>query len=217
MTSEPNWANRTFAVVSAIADVSAVSALVAQFVRQDQYLVLVIVAVAVIAILVLGWLIQRRWIDRQNLIVLGVLCVTSIVIAIVFWASLSSVKVTPIQVEILAPQDGVRIDSYRYLVKGTVSDPNARVYVVVRPLRPQDYWIQEQPTVDAKGNWQANAYFGEPPPGPGAGEDYEIIALATNENSVVTCMTGNCLQVGKTKDIPRNTNRSNLVTVTRTR
>jgi len=214
-TTEPNMLNRTLAVIAAVADVSAVSALIAQFLRQDTVLVLAIVAVSVILILILSWLIQRGWIDRSSIVILGILCLASIIIAAVFWASLASVKVTPIQIKIDAPQEGEKIDGYRYVVKGTVNDPNAGVYVVVRPLEPLDYWVQERPTVDATGNWQVNAYFGER--SAGVGEGYEVIALATRENFLVTLVTGNFLRVGKTNSIPDNTNRSNLATVTRTR
>jgi hypothetical protein len=213
MTNGPNLLNRTLAVIAAIADLSAVSALAAQFLRQDMFLILVIMVIAMGVVLVLNWLFRCGVIDRQNLVLLSVICLVSMVIAVVFWASLVSVKVKPIQLAIAAPQDGLKIDGYRYLVKGAASDSNARVYVLVRPLETLDYWVQEQPTIDATGNWQVNAYLGEKKTG--IGQDYEIMALATNENWLVTLMTGNLLQVGKTKSIPSNTSRSNLATVTR--
>ncbi len=87
--------------------------------------------------------------------------------------------------------------------------------MIVRPLIPLDYWIQEPPTIDANGNWQANVHIGEM--NEGSGGKYEILALATHENFLVTWVTGNSLPIGKRQDLPNSTNRSNIVTVTRTR
>jgi hypothetical protein len=46
--------------------------------------------------------------------------------------------------------------------------------------------------------------------------DYELIALATRENFLVTFATGNQLRAGQVlPGLPRNTNKSAVVTVSR--
>jgi len=213
--NESKLLHRTLAIVAAIADVTALCILAAQFLRQDIFLVLAIVGILMAGTLTFNWLFQHKFFDCQNLFVLGAICISSIILAIFFWASLRSIKVSPIHLTIDEPKDASEIEEYRYLVKGTVSDVNSKVYVVVRPFETLDYWVQEPPTVDAYGNWQVYAYFGEK--GIGIGDKYEVIALATDENFLVTRASGNYLQLGKTNSIPTNTNRSNFVTVTRTR
>lgn len=200
-------------VMSAIATVSAVSNLVARLFRQDLVLVLAIVVPLGGFGLLLWHVLQSGWIDSRNLAVLGTVFLASIVLAVVSWVSLSNVKVRPVYIEIVEPKDATLVREHRYLVKGTVGDSNAKVSVVVRPLEPLDYWVQDPPTIDANGNWQVNAYFGER--NVGRGEKYEIIALATYENFLVTWITGNCLAIGKRQALPSSTNRSNIVTVTR--
>jgi hypothetical protein len=199
--------------MSAIANVCALVAFAAQLLRQDLWLVLAIV-------LVLGgfglllWK-THSWIGSQKLSAIIFIFLASIVFAVVSLVLLSNVKVKPVHIAVVEPKDNAQIEGYRYLIKGTVGDSNARVSVIVRPLTPLDYWVQEPPTIDASGNWQVNAHFGETTVG--IGEQYEIIALATNENFIVTWVTGNSLPIGMRQDLPSSTNRSNVVTVTRVR
>lgn len=199
--------------IGAIADACALCAVAAQLLQQDLLLVLIIVLV----LGAFGLLLWRAhsWIGRQKLAAIIIFCLASIVLAVVSLVLLSNVKVKPVQIGVVEPKDGAQIEGYCYLVKGTVGDSNARVSVVIRPLTPLDYWVQEPPTIDASRNWQVNAQFGETTVG--VGEKYEIIALATNENFIVTWMTGNSLPIGMRQDLPSSTNRSNVVTVTRVR
>lgn len=127
---------------------------------------------------------------------------------------LANTPVKPIHVEISESKIDTATTSDSCLVSGTVSDPNARVYVVIRPFMTKDYWVQEPATVDGTGNWQLNAHCGEAIVG--AGESFEIIALATHENFIVTWLTGNWLTPGNSiKELPINSNRSNIVNVKR--
>jgi hypothetical protein len=200
-------------IMSAIASACTLISFAAQLFRQDLLLLFVIV-------IVLGgfgsllWRL-RSWLARMKLAAIIIFCLLSIVLAIVSLVLLSNVRVRPVYITVVEPKDGTQIDGYRSLIKGTVGDSNARVSVVVRPLIPQDYWVQEPPTVDASGNWQVNGHFGES--NVGVGEKYEIVSLATNENLIVTWVTGNSLTVGMRQTLPINTNRSNIVTVTRVR
>jgi hypothetical protein len=215
MTDKPNMLKRTLAVIGAVADVSAVSAAIALLTRRDAVLILVMVMTGVGVVWALSRLFKRGFIDRQHLGLIGAYFLLSIIIAAVPLAWPASVKITPIQITITEPQDGSNINGPRHMVKGIVKDhPDAGVYVVVRPLVPQNYWVQDSPTIDSQGSWQVNAYFGDL--NVGVNEDYEIIALATDENFLVTLMTGSFLTTGQTKSIPVNMNRSNIVTVRRT-
>jgi len=199
--------------MGAIADACALCSVAAQLLRQDLLLVLVIMIVLGGFGLLL-WKIHS-WIGRQRLAVIIIFCLASIVLAVVSLVLLSNVQVKPVYIAVTEPKDGAQVEGHRYVIKGTVGDSKAKVSVVVRPLIPLDYWVQEPPTVDASGTWQVNAHFGEG--NVGIGEKYEIIALATNENFIVTWVTGNSLPVGMRQNLPSSTNRSNIVTVTRVR
>lgn len=208
-----NNSNFILAIIGTIADVCGLCSVAAQLFRQDLWLTLTIVFVMVSFILLL-WR-AYTWIARQKFLLIISFLVASVIFAVISVVSLSKVRIKPVNVSIVEPKDGAQVEGYRCLVKGSVNDSDARVSVVVRPLTPTDYWVQEVPTKDANGNWQINAHLGEN--NVGDNEGYEISALATNENFIVTWVTGNSLSAGKHEDLPGNTNRSNIVTVTRVR
>jgi len=186
----------------------AITAFLASIVKQDPLLIF-LMTVAAIALAGIVYKIGPRVGRVPSLIILTGL----VVLAIIAWSLLASSGVTPIKVNITEPQDGGNV-TMQYLVKGTVSDPNVRVYVIVHPLRVSEMWVQQPPIVDGTGNWQASANFGTETLG--IGERYELIALATNDNFLVTWATGNSLSEGqKLTSLPRKSNRSNLATVTR--
>jgi hypothetical protein len=203
--------------LSVIADLGAVSAIVALWIRKDFNLIFVIAVISLGSVVLLTRLIQSGWVDRQHLAVLFTFLLISITFVVTGWLWLTNRPVQPIQIEIIKPKTATVAEGYRALVQGHVSDPHANVRVLVHPLVVAEMWVQDSPVVDSAGNWQVNAYFGEP--GKGIGENFEIIALATNENFLVTWVTGNALPLGQidSASIPRNTNPSNTVTITRTR
>lgn len=195
-------------LASAIADWLAVAAFLASMVKQDPILIFLM---TVAAIAIAG--IVYRVILRVRLVPVLVALMGSGVLVIIAWSLLASSPLTSLKVNITDPQDGENI-TMQYLVRGTVSDPDAKVYVIVHPLRVSGMWVQKQPIVDGAGNWQASANFGTETLG--IGERYELIALAINDNFLVTWATGNSLSEGsKLTNLPRKTNRSNLITVTR--
>ena len=62
-------------------------------------------------------------------------------------------------------------------VEGTVSDPNAKVWVIVHPMEVSDYWVQPPVTVKDGGKWKVQIHIGRP----GAadiGKHFEIMAIA---------------------------------------
>ena len=213
--SKSDYCKRLLAVIGAIADTSAVSALAARGISQDIPLILVIVLTGVVLAALLDWLMRKGWIDPRNFASLGLFCLISVAFALSSWAWLANTEIKPIHIEILDPQNGMEIRGFRYQVQGQVSEPNARVYVLVHPTAWADIWVQDTPLVDSSGDWRVNGYFGTP--GEGIAQDFEILAIATSENFLVTWATGNRLRLGPIDSdrVPQNTNRSNIVTITR--
>lgn len=211
---ERNPFNWPVIVASIISDFAAVSALLASIIKQDPTLILLMLA-AIAAFVAVAYKIRRSkfLMGRAGLIPVLAVFVFSVVLAVVAWSLLANTRITPITIRIVDPVEGGSV-TLQYLVKGTVSDPDARVHVIVHPLRVSEMWVQQSPLVDGDGNWQASCVSGTE--SLGLGERYEIVALATNENFLVTWAVGNQLSEGdKLTNLPRKSNRSNLVTVTR--
>ena len=66
-----------------------------------------------------------------------------------------------ITISIKSPKDGDKVLN-RPLVTGTVSDPNAAVWVIVHPLEVSDYWVQPAVSVRSNGSWKVMIYIGRP-------------------------------------------------------
>ncbi len=201
---------RILILIAVVADWSAVTAIFAKIVNQDPLLIF-LMTIAAIVIGGVGYLLISKFRIgiRGGLITF----IVSLVLTIVAWSLLASSEVTPLKVNITDPQDG-RSVTRLYLAKGTVSDPNSKVYVIVRTLRMSQLWVQQPPIVDGGGNWQASVYFGNEMIS--SDERYEVIALATTDNFLVTWATGNLLSEGQELlSLPRKSNKSGLITVTR--
>ena len=141
----------------------------------------------------------------------------AMVLVFIAWTFLSSLPMNQVQVDITNPTNGAEITGFQSVVQGHVDNTYAQVRVIVHPLAVAEAWVQDAPIIDAAGNWQINAYFGEP--GNGINQDYEVIVIATRENFLVNLATGNNLSKGKIdiRSLPQNANRSQRITVTRTR
>ena len=81
-----------------------------------------------------------------------------------------------LSIQITAPGDNASVD-WRPTVQGTVSDPNATVWVVVHPVNTGGYWVQPSVGVDGDGKWRVQIYVGR---APDADVDvhFEIMAVA---------------------------------------
>ncbi|HEY2170373.1 MAG TPA: hypothetical protein VGJ30_12155 [Candidatus Angelobacter sp.] len=86
----------------------------------------------------------------------------------------SRVAVDPIQ--ITSPTDGATVPE-RPFVEGTVSDPNATVWVVIHPMEVSDYWVQPKTSMRGGGRWKVQVYAGRPGT-PDVGKHFEIRAVA---------------------------------------
>lgn len=198
---------------AAIAEIISLTIYIASLINQDALLILAIsVLVVVFAIAVYGF-IRLEFFKRLNIGLILIVFLISVVVAVIAWSWLAGINIKPIQVVIIKPLNGENV-TMRYLVQGTVNDPNSKVHVIIHPLSVPKIWVQNPPIVGTDGSWQTDVYFGTETLG--IGDKYEVIALATNENFLVTLATGNFLREGQILDsLPHNTNRSNISTVTR--
>jgi len=198
---------------AAIAEIISLTIYVASLINQDALLVLAISVLVVVFTAGVYGLIRLDFFKRLSIGPILVVFLISVAVAVIAWSWLASINIKPIQVVIAKPSNGENV-TMRYLVQGTVSDPNSKVHVIIHPLTVPKMWVQNPPIVGIDGSWQTDVYFGTDTLG--IGDKYEVIALATNENFLVTFATGNFLREGQIIDsLPRNTNMSNIVTVTR--
>lgn len=213
MPEQTNLLSRlTWALATGV-DVTALSALLAQFFGHDG-VVAGVIALAVLLILVLTYLVFKSGLVDRRPRLSGFSVLVALTILLVSYNLLVIRPVWPVEVAVIEPQDRAVATSNQYLVKGTVSEPEATVYVLVRSLKtPETIWVQDLPTIDSAGNWQVNAYLGELEIG--KGQDYEISAIASDDSYLVKLLTGTIMKIGPRTDLPQNTNHSNFVTVTR--
>jgi hypothetical protein len=133
-------------------------------------------------------------------ITLEVMC-----LAAFFGLACAAPKSPDVTVKITAPEQAAEVVR-ETIVAGTVSDPKARVYVLVHPLRVKPWWVQRVPApANNDGSWQTLCYFGEA--GRGLNEQYQIIAIVTDR----TFSEGDQLD-----DVPSDVAHSEVVTVKRT-
>ncbi len=111
-----------------------------------------------------------------------------------------------VQIKIESPQQSSEV-SLESTVRGTVSDPKVRVYVLVHPLKTNQWWVQRSPSpTNQDGSWRTSCFLGTETEG--MNEEFELLALATTES----------LTEGQIfKELPQCGKRSDIVTVKRTR
>lgn len=111
-----------------------------------------------------------------------------------------------VQVQIEEPKETSEV-GLREIVKGRVSDPAVRPYVLVHPMLTDLWWVQRRPSrPNQDGSWRTLCYFGTETQG--KGEFFEIVAIVTDAN----------LEEGQTlEDLPSGAIRSDIVMVKRTR
>jgi len=102
--------------------------------------------------------------------------------AVILLLSISNLSGQQLNLNIIEPHDKAKVPE-RPFVEGTVSNPNAEVWVVVHPMMVSDYWVQAKPTVKREGTWRVKIHVGRP----GTidiGEEYEIVAFANPKDKL---------------------------------
>lgn len=96
---------------------------------------------------------------------------------IVYWLTQGGQETDkPLQVVITSPTTNTTVEMVDQ-IRGYVSDPTAKVWLVIHPLQSSDCWIQQAVIVEADGSWASMARFGENNSAH-RGLPYEIRALA---------------------------------------
>jgi hypothetical protein len=121
-----------------------------------------------------------------------------------FATTLAFAQTAKLTVQVENPKDGTTVSEIT-AVSGTVSDPQADVFLVVHPTATGDYWVQQSPTIGDDGKWGTSVHIGQG--SQGVGEVFEIRAfVGPNQNLT----RGQVLT-----DWPSAKARSNVVRVTR--
>ena len=110
-----------------------------------------------------------------------------------------------VSLEIINPLDG-DLGEWRTKVTGTVSDPFAEVWVVVRPLETKDFWVQPKPTIKASGEWETFIYLGSNGTAH-IGKVFELRAIANPVDSLKEALV--------LPGWPRAERKSDVITVAR--
>lgn len=82
-------------------------------------------------------------------------------------------------IRIINPADGNHV-CMETLVRGSVSDPNLQVFVLIHPMSTGSFWVQQLP--ERGTNWHILGRFGEP--NVGIGNHFEIIAIASSNRTL---------------------------------
>ncbi len=203
----------TLSISTGIAVVVNAAIQFANVLKQDSMLIIAIAMLLIVFVVTVQRLIKLDLFKRINSIIILMVFLMLVASAVVAWSWLAEFKIKTIEVNITNPSGGDNV-TMRYVVKGTVSDPSSRIYVIVHPLLRTDMWVSYPSMVSPDGKWQDDVYFGTETLG--IDEQYEITAIATNENFLVTLATGNFLHEGQIiPTLPRNTNKADVVTVFR--
>ena len=110
----------------------------------------------------------------------------------------------PLTVTITQPQPNATVEQ-RDTVSGSVSDRQAKVWVVIHPIDTGEFWVQPPPRLNADGTWSVLAYFGREGP-IDSGNQYEIRTFVNPSES---------LESGERRNWPPAAAQSQGITVTR--
>jgi len=101
-----------------------------------------------------------------------------VLLFLTIWVALLTFLLTrnPLKVRITSPVDGAEV-GYRVLVDGTLNDPSARLYLIVKPKRGSSWWVQEP--IRPRKHWRGVAYLGGEDWG--IGEEFTLFVLASHK------------------------------------
>ena len=95
---------------------------------------------------------------------------------IILFVGIISIVSGQSNINITEPKDGDSVP-WRPYVKGTVSDPDSEMWVIVHPMDVSDYWVQPRLSVKREGSWKVKIYIGQPGYSD-VGKQFEIRAVA---------------------------------------
>jgi hypothetical protein len=99
----------------------------------------------------------------------------SLSVALFIFTAVQPLWAARVRLTTTRPKDGSQVPS-RACIEGTVSDPSAHVFAIIRPLQWADYYVQKEADVKADGSFKILAYFGEPTTPDGTGFSFRIVA-----------------------------------------
>jgi len=85
-------------------------------------------------------------------------------------------------IAIIEPKEGDSIPE-RPFIRGSVADPNAKVWVIVHPTEVSDYYVQPIVSVKKDGKWQVSVYIGRSG-NVDRGKHFEIMAVANPKTNI---------------------------------
>jgi hypothetical protein len=103
-----------------------------------------------------------------------------LVIILMCTASLEAVQNSKIR--ITSHQDNAKVDRPAK-IEGTVTNPNAKVYIIVHPVDVPEYWVQPRASVNQDGKWTSMVYLGRSTDN-NPDKQYELMAIAGPEKSM---------------------------------
>ena len=109
-------------------------------------------------------------------------------------------------VVISEPEADGTVMGVRLLVRGSVTEPNAKVMVLVHPLLTATWWVQGTVLTDPDGSWQINVHLGTETEG--RGERFELVAIIPKRRKKEGAVVD---------EIPEHFARSSRVTIRRNR
>jgi hypothetical protein len=107
-------------------------------------------------------------------------------------------------VRITKPADNSQVAERPY-IEGTVSDPNAIVWVIVHPMEVSECWVQQSVTVKENKTWKVQVHIGRAGD-VDMGKHFEIRAIANPKEKLLE---------GAAPCWPEAESRSQVIEVTR--
>ena len=128
---------------------------------------------------------------------------------------LKTLTPSAIEIEIIEPEPGFVSDSHVLKVNGQISAFTSKFYILVHPASTDRWWVQNSPQIFGKNSlkWTAECYIGTPDLG--KDEAYDLVAIASLDNTIFDGLTGRLLYPGQSlRELPL-LYKSNIVTVKR--
>jgi hypothetical protein len=153
-----------------------------------------------------------RWASRRRRVRLGMLAaIFAAVLALVIIQTLLA-RPDIVQAKIETPRPGEMFDKSWISVSGTVSKPNAKVFVLVHPCTAIYWWVQPSPIVIGQAWTSDQVNLGEETTGK---ECFQIVALASTRPIMLESLGGWSMAQGDRIGRPPPLSQSEIVTVWR--